>query len=306
MEVLNFEQLNILDGTLTPSQLHVKDNATFAYFRRYLLQKIISVFKWSLPETWNRDYFLYVLYMSGYIAIVKTPQYGVIPQQCSLMGRNVFYAPKQVIINNPALPQTITRNIDEDAVLMKLSPDGCGVIDLVNYYAGKMALASEAVDMNLINSHLAYVFTVADKTAADSFKKLYDKIASGEPAVIQDKALKTPDGGSAWETFSNALKQNYITSDLLSDMRKIETMFDTEVGIPNANTDKRERLISDEVNANNVETQTRAALWLEQLQDGCRKARNMFDININVEWRVDPNESDNVNNRPLQLRSKSV
>lgn len=43
-------------------------------------------------------------------------------------------------------------------------------------------------------------------------------------------------------------------------------MFDTDIGIPNANTDKRERLITDEVNSNNAETLSKCALWLDQCQ----------------------------------------
>ena len=71
-------------------------------------------------------------------------------------------------------------------------------------------------------------------------------------------------------------------------MRKIEAMFDTDVGIPNANTDKKERLVTDEVNANNVETATRCELWLEQLQTACEETNTMFGIDMSVDWRVDP------------------
>ena len=65
-------------------------------------------------------------------------------------------------------------------------------------------------------------------------------------------------------------------------------MFDTDIGIPNANTDKRERLISDEVNANNVETYSKCALWLEQLQESAAQAREMFGIDLSVDWRNPP------------------
>ena len=71
-------------------------------------------------------------------------------------------------------------------------------------------------------------------------------------------------------------------------MRKIEAEFDTEIGIPNANTDKAERLITDEVNANNVETATRCELWLESIKKGVDKANSMFGLSISVDWRVNP------------------
>ena len=75
---------------------------------------------------------------------------------------------------------------------------------------------------------------------------------------------------------------------MLADLRKIETMFDTDIGVPNANTDKRERLISDEVNANNVETYSKCSLWLEQLQASCKEAEAMFGVKISVDWRHPP------------------
>ena len=67
-------------------------------------------------------------------------------------------------------------------------------------------------------------------------------------------------------------------------------MFDTEVGIPNSNTEKRERMITDEVNANNVETITKCELWLEELKKSCERTKAMFGIDISVDWRHKPEE----------------
>ena len=71
-------------------------------------------------------------------------------------------------------------------------------------------------------------------------------------------------------------------------MRKWENLFDTEIGIPNSNTNKRERLIVDEVNSNNVETATKCELWLEDLQKTCAKTTDLFGIDISVDWRYEP------------------
>ena len=84
------------------------------------------------------------------------------------------------------------------------------------------------------------------------------------------------------------MNQQYVTDKLLSDMRKIESMYDTEIGIPNANTDKAERLITSEVNANNVETSSRCNLWLDSLRKGIDKANSMYNLDISVDWRVNP------------------
>ena len=117
---------------------------------------------------------------------------------------------------------------------------------------------------------------------------MFDRVTNGEPAVVIDKNLFDDEGKPNWTPFNQSIKESYIVSDVLSDMRKIEALFDTDVGIPNANTDKRERLVTDEVNANNVETATRCELWLESLKKGCDDVRAMFGVDISVDWRVNP------------------
>lgn len=283
-----YDHANAMISQVTPNTVHVKNVGLTRFFQRYLLQKAISVFEWNLLENWSRDYFLYVLYCWGFIAIVNTDKFGVIPQGCGLKGYNVFYQPRSAIIQNPLLSGTLEPVIGKQCTLIKLQPDYGGIMDLVSFYAQEMALASEAIDVNLLNSKLSYVFTASNKNAAESLKKLYDRIASGEPAVVIDKNLYNDDGSVSWEAFQQNVGQNYIAGDLLSDLRKIEAEFDTKIGIPNANTDKKERLITDEVNANNVETRNLPELWLESLQQGCKEANAMFGINISVDWRNEP------------------
>lgn len=284
-----YNYINAETSQVTPSTVHVKDSGLCRYFTKYLLQKAMSVFEWDLPETWNKDYFLYVLYCWGYVAVVNTDKFGVIPQGCGLKGYDVFYAPTHAVIANPLLSGILEPRIGTQCELLKLQPDFSGILDLVGHYAEQMALASQSVSVNLLNSKLSYVFTAKTKALAESLKKMYDQIASGEPAVVIDSRLKNAaDGEETWKAFEQNVGGNYIVTNLLADLRKIEAMFDTEIGIPNANTDKRERLIQDEVNANNIETYSKCAMWLENLQDACKRVNDMFGLSIAVRWRVIP------------------
>jgi len=296
---VGYEYINAQNSIVSPSTVHIHNTGLARYFRRYLLQKAISVFEWKIPETWSRDYFLYVLYCWGFVAVVNTNKYGVIPQACGLQGYDIFYRPSNAIITNPLLTGMLTPKIDTQCTLFKLQPDYGGIMDIVNYYADMMALCAETAGVNLLNSKLSYVFTATDKTAAESFKKLFDKVASGEPCVVQDKKLLNTDGSPAWQTFSQNVGQNYIVGDILSDMKKFENMFNTDIGIPNANTDKKERLITDEVQANNTETSSKCSLWLEELQKVCKKTKEMFGIEISVDWRVKP-ETEKVVEKPIE------
>lgn len=284
-----YNYINAETSQVTPSTVHVKDSGLCRYFTKYLLQKAMSVFEWDLPETWNKDYFLYVLYCWGYVAVINTDKFGVIPQGCGLKGYDVFYAPTHAVIANPLLSGILEPRIGTQCELLKLQPDFSGILDLVGHYAEQMALASQSVSVNLLNSKLSYVFTAKTKALAESLKKMYDQIASGEPAVVIDYRLKNAaDGEETWKSFEQNVGGNYIVTNLLADLRKIEAMFDTEIGIPNANTDKRERLIQDEVNANNIETYSKCAMWLENLQDACKRVNDMFGLSISVRWREIP------------------
>ena len=285
----SYNYINLYNASRSPSTVHVKNTALQRFFRKYLLQKAIGVFKWNLPEEWDRDYFLYTLYGMGFIAILNTDRYGVICQQCAPGGYNLYYRPSYVIVTNPLLPKSLTLNIDRDCVLLKLQPDYSSITDIVGYYADQLALCSEAMGVNLINTKSGTVFGAESKAQAESFKKMYDNLSEGDPAVVIGKKLLDAEGKPTWFPFTQNVKESYVVSDILSDMRKIEEMFDTEIGIPNANTDKRERLLDSEVNANNVEVATRCELWLETVRKEIEKANAMFPcINLSVDWRVNP------------------
>jgi hypothetical protein len=283
-----YNYANTYNAKFSPSTIHARNTGLARYYQRYLLQKAISVFKWNFPDNWSKDYFLYTLYCHGYIGIVETDKFGVIPQGGSLYGYDVFYQPTNIIITNPLLRGILKPRIGTDCAVIKLQPDFGGIMDIVAYYADMMAICSEAVAVNIMNSKLSYVFCAKNKPQAESYKKMFDNVASGELAVVIDKELFDDEGKPQWQPFNQNVKESYIASDILSDMRKIEAMFDTDIGIPSANTDKKERLITDEVNANNIETASKCEIWLETIKKGIAVANDLFGQTLSVDWRVDP------------------
>lgn len=283
---------NLYSSFYQPNRVRAVDNATYRFWFRYLFKRAISVFKFTLPENWARNYFEYTLFGLGFGAVVNTDAFGVIFQQCGLQGLNVYYQPTKAIITNRLLKGILNPTIGLNTEIIRLQPDYTSIVDIVSFYAQKIALAAEAVDMNLINSKLSYIFLCNDSTTATSMKKLYDSISQGNPAVFADKRLFDDEGKPKWAAFAQDLKQNYITGELLADTRTIVNDFDSLVGIPNANTTKRERMLTDEINANNVETETLSELWLEELTESFRKVNDMFGLSLAVERRFEQNESD--------------
>lgn len=299
--------INQIDSCYSP-KTPIKNSEQYRFYCRYLYQKLISVFKWQIPDYWDENFFQLCLYSIGFTAVVKTDKYGTIFQPCTVGGRNVFYMPAYVILANPLLPEITGKQLEigSEASVIKLTPDYLGVLDLVGFYAEKMALCSQGIDVNIINSKLAYVFSAKNIAQAKAFYKMFDRITDGEPAVVIDKGLFNEDGVPNWQLFTQNLKQTYIADSLISDLRKLEDEFNTRIGIPNANTDKRERLITDEVNANNVETETLAELWLENIRRGIDQTISLFPElsgKLSVDWREKPNavtqSGNSVDNRSL-------
>ena len=285
-----YDHINAATSQVNPSTMHASNNALTVYFARYLTQKAVSVFEWTIPEEWGRDYMLYALYLFGHVALVKTNEYGIIPQACTLSGYDVFYRPTRVLIGNPLIGEKEYR-LHSQAELLKLTPDYGGIYDKILYYSSMMSLIAEDAGVNLVNSKLSFVFAPTSKSAAEAYKKMFDSIGSGEPASFVDRKLFHDDGSPAWAEFTQNLQQNYITDRLLVDLRRVENDFCTDVGIPNTNTQKAERMVVDEVNANNIETSATAELWLDTMHrciDNIERTFPEMAGKIEVEWRHSP------------------
>ena len=296
----SYQQINLLSGSYDPSTVHCNNASLTFFFKRYLLEKTYSVFKWNLPKWWNKDYFRFVLYMSGYIAVVNTDKFGVIPQIAGLRGYNVFYAPTHAIITNPLISGILEPVIDEQCVVIKLTDDYMGIGDMISYYADLMSLCGEAAGMNVVNSKLAFMIGAKNKAMAESMKKMYDQVQAGNPLVVYDAKYSPEDNKDMIEFYSQNLKENFIAPDILLTLKKIENEFASKIGLANVNSEKKERLTNDEVNANRDETYSIAELWLESLKDGCEKVNNMFGLNMSVDWRFNHDgTSDNVDSRSV-------
>jgi hypothetical protein len=278
---------------LEPSQVHVANTYLYQYFRRYLLQKAVSVFRWQLPQEWQRTLFLYCLYCDGHVAVVNTDSFGVIPQPCTLGGRGVQYQPTYVLITNPLLQGILQPRIGTQCAVIRIMPDYGGIMDIINYYARQMALCSETLEINLLNSKLSYVFGVPKggnrKAAAETLKKLFDQIMSGVPAAFVDEELTDRNGKPTWQLFLQDVGQNFIAPDIQEQLRKLECEFAAKVGIPsNLATTKKERVNVEEVSANDVETAVGPSQWLELAREGLETANRLFGLQLSVDWRYEP------------------
>lgn len=303
----NYQLQNMINSAYNPSYFHVRNTYLQEYFRRYLFNKAISIFEFDIPKTWDRDYLQFCLFALGYVGVFKTQEYGVVPQAGSIAGFDLYYRPTKFLCINPYLRQHYyDLMIGSDCVLVKLTGDYIGIMDLINYYADQLALSAETWGINLFTARVGYMAIANNKAAAESLKKAYDEMSGGNPFVVVDKDLMREDGGRPWEWFAQDLGSNFIGPEILADMRKIETMFDADIGLKNSNTDKKERLITAEVEANDDSTLSKSDVWLENLRDGFEEVRDMFGVDIKVRRRYNEKESAAVNSDIVPSRSNSI
>lgn len=287
---MRYDMLNMIDARVSPNVVHSTNTAVFHFYVKYLLQRLISVFKFEgLPEEWAENYFSYVLFGIGYVAIINTDRYGIIPQKCTVGDRiTLFRQPQKAIVTNPVFDRSYELLIGKQCEVIKMQPDWGNGLDIVSTYADLMTMAIESAGINMYNSKAGFVFFADSKAGAESFKKAYDEISSGKPLTVIDKSLMREDGSPAWQFFTPDVGSNYITGNLLNDMRTLENQFNSMIGIPNANTQKRERLITSEVEANSIEVSTLPIIWLETMRKDIEKVNRMFGLNISVSLRYAP------------------
>ena len=228
---------------------------------------------------------------------------------CTLGGFGVYLTPTFACVANPALPQSEVgrywlsevynyqehRDIKGTAVLVKLQPDFRGILDVCTITAERLAFLHEALIMNVANSKLAYIIGAGDKGAAETFKAAIDSIQEGNLAVAAGRNLWNKDTGEPlWQGFSNNLRANYIATDILENMRTELNDFNSFLGIPNTNYNKKAHMTEAEIAANDVETESLVDIMLETVKKGLDDVNRVYGLNITVSKRYPAEITDTV------------
>lgn len=272
---------DIYTGTRASSGL-VENDLTTRYCMRSLYQRVYAGFIPENPKSWNKRYYKNVLLNLGYIGIIKTPLYGIIPQIAQPSGElGLYLQPTKLIVSQPLVQFEGT--IGEDCELIMLTPDWQGINDIVEFYAKRLSIAFTSLDVALINARAAIMAVGKNKSATETIKAMYEKLTAGEPLLIADEQLKDEslDGKSEpiW-TFSLDVKQNYIATDILADIKTILEDFDREIGIA-AIGEKKERMITDEVTQLTADACARSETWFDCLSDSYDKVNELFpELNL--------------------------
>ena len=265
---------------LSPKSVEGVNNSLTYYYTHRLYKMLISRFKFdTLPDTFDLPT-IQSVFVRGVLAVIDSGQ-GIYCLPCSTYGLDVYDRPTNVTVNNHHIIKS-NYLIGYDAELVYIDNfQSCfmSAYPLILHYAEQLANIDMSLHTNSINSRVAFMFSSSNNQELQSMKLMYDEISQGRPAVFRRKSVN--DDGD-WVVFNN-VKNTYVGNDLLLTKRTLINEYLTAIGINNANTDKRERLNSDEVHATDGEVGMNISVWLNNLKHCFEKINERFGFNITVD-----------------------
>lgn len=283
----DYDGLNVYNSMRSVAG-RVQNDLNTQFYMRALYQRATSGTTFGLPRAWRRGkrYFKNVLFSNGFIGVINSPKYGKIPQICTFSGYGVFLQPVRMLVNQPLVQ--FDGEIGKDCELILLCGDYRGIWDIVEHYAIRLSIAITSVDCALMNERISLLAAAKSKQAAETLKYLYEKISAGEPFAVFDKAIKTEsltdDEEPIW-TYSQDVSNQYVSDKLLADIDTILMQFDREIGIA-AVGEKKERMLTDEVELQQDDSCARASTWFESLSDSFDMVNELFpDLNLSFSMK---------------------
>lgn len=241
--------------------------------------KLISMnaFEWhNLPDGILPRHIEYQLFRSGKVVFFRDPDmsYMALPVDNGT-GVNVYGDPLQY----RAFGYNYQRLLDaDDCVVIENNLLRISTKDFLMFYVNKLAEAERTMDVN-VKANKTPVVMLCDSTDVLSFKRLFQQVDGNVPAIFADKMLNT-DNVAALD-----LKAKFLCNELMDYKHSVEAELLTFLGINNPAVDKKERLITDEVNSNNQLISSFMDLQLEARQRACEAINAMYGLNVTVERR---------------------
>ena len=269
--------------SVEPRSVEGLNNTSVLYYTQQLIKKLFGVFEiQGAPDGWDINYMKERIFLDGRLCVTDTAM-GVLPLQTGVAGINVFNHPTTCVITNPVLG-SFERLIDTDCALVLLQYDYGNAWPMINRYAALLASCDGSIAVNLINSRVAAIFGAENKKEAESYKLMYDQMTEGKPGVFIGEAMAKK---LSERLMYNRVKESYVADQIENLKHQIMDDFLSDLGVENANTDKRERLITNEVESNYQEVRAGAEHWLDNINEGFTKANSLYNLNLRMirrEW----------------------
>lgn len=250
---------------------------SFLYDRFKLLA--LNMFEWDgLDELGIEERHIEEwLFSEGSCLVFNDSYYGLMCLPCSGHGTNVYGDPTEYIATGVKYTKHVKA---KDCVLVENNklrmPTGKAIL----YFVNQLYNVVRTRDVNIATLKLPFIIPCSDKDLLTS-KKLLKEVEENNWAVIVDK--KIVDIENCIKVLPTGVKP--FTAELTDQYHDIMNEALTYLGINNANTDKKERLITSEANANNQFIESCAQMFLEARQRACDNINEMFGTNLSVRLR---------------------
>lgn len=292
---MNDKNYKLLSYQSVAKQLN---NLTYTNYYYKLMLIARSLFKWNnLPNGINEKWIERYLFSEGSCVFYKDPIIGFMVAKIGNTGTLNYYDEPTTIrpyATNYLYTNEKTDDMlmnGEDCVIIRNNADCIPTYPMIQLYSADLTNIKRTIDTNIEAQKIPTVVKCTDKQKL-SFKQAIKQKQDNEPVIYADKGMDTSE--------ISVLNTNapIVFDKLQTQKTNILNECLTFLGINNANTDKRERLVTNEVDANNEMIQINADTMLETRRKACEEINKMFGLNISVEkrtsFKIDLNESEDI------------
>lgn len=271
----------------------VLNNLTYQQYIERLTELTITVFEWkNLPFSVDARYIELKLFENGSAIYFNDEVMGNLCLDCVPQGRlNVYGYP----INRRAYSgyNNFQKELNEnDSVIIWNNYMHTNSVLNVRLFARKLYTLDRIIDVNANAQKTPNVLLGTEKQRL-TLLNLYKEYEGNEPFIFGDKNLDL-----------NALKvlqtgAPYVADKLYELKTQIWNEFLTYIGISNISAQKKERMITDEVTRNLGGTIASRYSRLNSRREAVEKINVMFGTNIEVNYREDFQNIDEIGNDTL-------
>lgn len=258
------------------------NNLTFSYYYYKLMLIARALFDWeNLPNNMDERWIEKYLFTSGKCIFFKDPTMGFMVAGLAEQGSiNCYGDPTDVypVAENfvYAGPKLIN---GENCYVIRNNDLMLPNFPIVRHYAFKLTNIDRAIDTNIEAQKTPIVIRCSDK-ARLSLKNAINQRRDNEPVIWTSDQANIGDMVSTLD-----LNAPPVFKDLQTQKHMVLNEVFTDFGINNANMDKRERMVANEVEANNEQVKASEDVMLKVREEACKNINRIFGLDMNVKRR---------------------
>lgn len=243
----------------------------------------ISMFEWkNLPDTIDPRFMELMLFSDGMVVFFEDEELGYLCLQTMISGNlNVYRIPED---RTAFATNGYNRKLDSSnsVIIFNNYLHTNSMLD-VELFSKRLYNLDRAIDVNA-NAQKTPILIQCDESQRLTMKNMYMQYDGNQPFIFGTKNFD-PNGLKVLQTGAP-----YVCDKLYELKTQIWNEALTYLGISNVNTQKKERMITDEVQRNLGGTIASRYSRLNSRKEACKKINAMFGLNIDVEYRQDYNE----------------